>query len=99
MTDSDTENIPKILHYLYFFFIIFNFIHKIFTQFNIKYDCFRCGLGIGLGVGVLCRFFGRNILLLKLLRIFSFALRNSSTLLRKYFFQLVLYLYLYHLVY
>ena len=45
--------------------------------------CSDAGSGAGLAVRVLSRFFVGNILLLKLLRIFSLVLKNSPMLFRK----------------
>ena len=53
---------------------------------------------VGLGVGILSRFYVGNILLLKLLRISSLALRNNLACFRKYFLPLVFYLYQYPVI-
>ena len=55
-------------------------------------NTFGLGTGSGAGVGILSLI--GNIQLLKSLRTFSLAPRNSPRLFRKDFFQLVLHLYL-----
>ena len=72
--------------------LVFAFVNFVATSGSVAVSGFVDGPSVGSCVGILCKFFIGNNLLLKVLRTFSLAL-NTNPKLFKTFFQVFLYLY------